>query len=130
MTIEKRSYPRYKPQGLKASVNLEQPFNDLLRIQGEVIDISFTGIKIKLESPISADLEGKIKINLRLPECGIGITISGIIKHQHNPGEYGVHYIKTPSLDALDDFILECVKNSRPKSAGHFSDQWTNSPIF
>ncbi|MDD5579228.1 MAG: PilZ domain-containing protein [Methylobacter sp.] len=115
MKTEKRGYPRFNPQGLKATITLDHLPDDQLRMKGEVIDISYTGIKIKLDKPISAGLDGRIKIQLILPDSGIPLTISGIIKHQHLPAEYGLHYINTSPIDVLDDFILECVKTAESK---------------
>lgn len=115
MKTEKRGHPRFNPQGLPAIITLEHLPDDQLCMNGEVIDISYTGIKIKLDTPLSAELDGRIKIQLFLPDSGIPLTISGIIKHQHLSSEYGLHYINTSSSDVLDDFMLECVKTAESK---------------
>jgi hypothetical protein len=106
--VERRQHPRIYPQGLRAKIFLDsQP--DPLNLEGDVLDISLTGIKIKLDKP-SGDLDGKIKIALSLPDTGIPLSITGILKHQANASELGLHYIGNPDADALDRLLFECTK--------------------
>jgi c-di-GMP-binding flagellar brake protein YcgR len=109
---ERRKYPRFNPQGLKANIMLESP-NDPTHLEGEVVDISYTGIKIKLNTPAADNLDGKIKIRLYLPESGIPFSISGILKHKINSTELGLHYVESPGVKALDGFMFECIKLSK-----------------
>jgi hypothetical protein len=115
MKTEKRGQPRFNPRGLQAIITSEHFPDNQLSMNGEVIDISYTGIKIKLDKPLSVALDGRIKIQLLLPDSGIPLTISGIIKHQHLPAEYGLHYINTSSSGLLDNFMLECIKTAESK---------------
>jgi PilZ domain len=110
--VERRQSPRFNPQGLKASITLEPP-HDPANLQGEVVDISHTGVKIKLNSPAAAGLNGKVKIQLFLPESGIPFSISGILKYHNNSDELGLHYMDCPVVEALDSFMFECVKLSK-----------------
>ena len=87
-----------------------EPPHDPIHLEGEVLDISYTGIKIKLYTPAAANLDGKIKIRLFLPESGIPFSISGILKHQVNATELGLHYVESPGIKALDGFMFECIK--------------------
>lgn len=106
--IERRLHPRVCPQGLRATIFVEtQP--EALSFEGDVLDISLTGIKIRLDKP-SSDLDGNIRIVVSLPETGIPLTISGILKHQRNLSEVGLHYIDQPENDKLDRFLFECTK--------------------
>ncbi len=109
---ERRKYPRFNPEGLKANIMLEPP-HDPTHLEGEVVDISYTGIKIKLNAPAASNLDGKIKIRLFLPESGIPFSISGILKHQMNSTELGLHYVESPGVKALDGFMFECIKLSK-----------------
>ena len=109
---ERRQHPRFNPNGLKASIFLESP-QDPCNVEGEVVDISYTGIKIKLNTPMAADMGGKIRIELFLPDSGIPFSISGILKHQLNSRELGLHYADRPDADALDSFMFECIKLSK-----------------
>lgn len=101
---ERRLHPRFNPWGLKAKIT----FDDANEIEGDVVDISLTGIKIKLATPAADDLNGKIKIALFLPETGIPFSITGILKHRINPVELGLHYVENP--EAMSSFMLECIK--------------------
>ncbi len=76
MEAEKRAYPRYSPVGLSAGITVEKPGQDLISMAGEIIDISCTGIKIKLDSPITENLDGKVKIEFAFPKSGIPVKIA------------------------------------------------------
>jgi hypothetical protein len=105
---ERRLHPRINPQGLRAKIFLEPP-HDPGNLEGEVLDISLTGIKIKLDEP-SGDLGGKIKIALFLPETGIPFSITGVLKHQTTASELGLQYVANANADAMDRLLFECTK--------------------
>jgi PilZ domain len=106
---DRRHSPRFNPQGLKASIILEYP-QDSTDLEGEVVDISLTGVKIKLNSPMPLCNDSKIRINFLLPESGIPFSISGILKHQLNSTELGLHYTDNRAVQLMDNFMLECIK--------------------
>jgi PilZ domain len=110
---ERRQSPRFNPRDLKASIMFESS-HDPVSLEGEVVDISYTGIKIKLKKPMPANRDGKVKIQLFLPESGIPFSISGILKHQLNSRELGLHYVDSPGVTVLDGFMFECIKLSKP----------------
>lgn len=110
MNRDQRQYPRFDPHGLIAQVTLEHETEDQVYVNGEVIDISHSGIRLKLASPLAARINDKIRIQLILPESGIPLTISGIIKHELSDREFGLHYANPPSRNDYDDIILECFK--------------------
>lgn len=106
---ERRQSPRITPKGLKASIYLE-PWHEPAFMEGDVLDISHTGIKIRLKTPTAAGMDGKIKIQLFLPETRIPLSITGILKHQANPTDVGLHYINSPNVLEMDKFIFQCIK--------------------
>jgi c-di-GMP-binding flagellar brake protein YcgR len=106
---ERRQHPRFNPRGLKARIYLGSRI-DPAHLEGDVVDISFTGIKLRLKSPIADDLAGKIRIELLLPDSGIPFSISGILKHQHNSTDLGLHYVDSPDVIDMDRFMFECIK--------------------
>jgi hypothetical protein len=111
--VERRENPRFNPHGLKANIFLDTP-NEPTNLEGEVIDISHTGVKIKLNSVMPTSIDRKIRIEFLLPESGIPFSISGILKHhQVNPTELGLHYVDCPVVEALDSFMFECIKLSK-----------------
>ena len=106
---ERRQSPRYNPPGLMATIILES-VSDTLNLEGEVVDISHTGVKIKLNTPMPISIDHKIRIEFFLPDSGIPFSISGILKHHNSQGELGLHYVDYPVVEALDSFMFECIK--------------------
>jgi PilZ domain len=109
ITAERRQSPRINPRGLKAMIYLE-PSHDPAYMEGEVIDISYTGIKIRLNTPTANNMDGKIKIQVLLPDSGIPLSITGILKHQSADNEIGMHYVNGPNVYEMDRFMFECTK--------------------
>jgi hypothetical protein len=109
--IEYRNEKRFNPAGLKAVRVIDTPEGDEFSLEGNVIDISYNGIKIKLNTPLVniSDL-AEIKISLVLPESGIPVTIRGTIKHVQNNELVGMQYHSQQSDTALDQLIFECIK--------------------
>ena len=112
MNKENRRHPRFCPDNLTANISIEPPPPDKkFIIEGAVIDMSYTGIKIKLNMPIHSDIsKSVILINLTLPESGIPLTIRGIIKHLNNRSECGLQYSDKHLEHKVDDLMFECIK--------------------
>lgn len=110
MNRDQRQHARFNPEGLMARVTLEHEALDQIYVNGEVINISHSGIRLKLAEPLHAQINDKIKIQLILPESGIPLTIRGIIKHEITENEFGLHYDNPPSKNDYEDIILECFK--------------------
>lgn len=79
-------------------------------IRGEVIDISYDGVKIKLDDDIQNNFDGNICIELFLPDSGVPLYLNGELKHINQAGELGIHYVACPVVEALDSFMSECYK--------------------
>ncbi|MFK5950634.1 MAG: PilZ domain-containing protein [Methylococcales bacterium] len=114
MLSDNRKHPRFYPNGLAASINIvPPPPDDKITIDGTVINISYTGIKIKLNTPLNTNVaESTLLINLTLPESGVPITIRGVIKHLTDASECGLQYIGNEFEDEVDDLMFECIKIS------------------
>lgn len=114
MDEEHRKYPRFCPIGLTASISIEPPLpKERFTLKGIILDMSYTGIKIKLDSPITKDIQkSMIAISLMLPESGIPVTIRGIIKYLNNSSECGFEYVKEHLDDEIDDLMFECIKRA------------------
>jgi hypothetical protein len=114
MSKDNRRHVRFNPKGLKATITIYQPLVDEdIHLQGSIIDLSYSGIRIKLLSAIPADLpESKIKIAVTMPKSGISITIKGSIRHFNEEAEYGVHYSEDHNEHTVDDFMFECIKTT------------------
>ncbi len=112
MNKENRRYPRFCPNGLIASISIEPPApGKKFTAEGTVIDMSYTGVKIKLTSPLNLDIpKSAILINFTLPESGVPVTIRGMIKHLTNDSECGLQYSENNLGHEVDDLMLECIK--------------------
>ena len=118
--IERRIHPRYSPDGLEATITFG-PDEAAQSVTAEVVDISYDGVKVKLDGQIDAYYDGQIKIELFLPQSTIPLLINGIIKHINQSGELGLHYVDCPVVEALDSFMFECIKltkNPKQKTNG------------
>ncbi len=114
METDKRKHPRFCPENLLANITLAPKAPEKkISINGTVVDMSYTGIKIKLNSPLSTDLkEAEITINLTLPESDIPVSIKGIIKHLNTESEYGLQYSENCSDNEIDNLMFECIKKT------------------
>lgn len=108
MKPEKRIHKRIKPKGLQAGLifNSEQ---QEIALDADIIDISYTGIRVKLKHPIAADMVGNIRINMLLPESNTPFCVHGILKHQASNDECGLHYVDHVH-GSIDDLMFECVE--------------------
>ena len=106
--MEKRQHPRYSPTELKAAITLNEP-PPAVNLYGMVVDISLSGIKIKLDVPHAEDLRGDIKISLFLPDAEIPIFFKGVMKYVKD-GDVGLHYLEYPIGETLNKFMFDCMK--------------------
>ena len=112
MDDDRRKHPRFNPTGLRADIIIDKPDKQQILSAGEVIDISYSGIKIKLGSALTAGIQDFITIKLKLPESGIPVTITGTVVHYHSGCELGMHYAGNHAEELMDEFMFECVKTT------------------
>ena len=112
MDTDKRRHPRFSPNGLVASITIEPPPpDDEIILEGTVVDMSYTGIKIKLKTPIREDMPvSEILIKLIMPESGVPVSIHGFIKHLNAESECGLQYSENHPEHEVDDLMFECIK--------------------
>ncbi len=111
---DNRAHPRFNPNGLPVSISFDPPPPDeKFRVDGMVLNMSYTGIKIKLNSPLNIDIpECTLLINLSLPGSGVPVTIKGVIKHLSNDSMFGIEYTEKNLENEVDDLMFECIKLS------------------
>jgi hypothetical protein len=109
MKSEKRSHPRLKPTNIKADVFSTHPSAQEISLNAEIIDISQTGIRIKLKKPLDTSLHEKLEITMLSPESGTPFTVHGTLKHLHSETEIGLHYTDHVN-GSVDDMLFECIK--------------------
>ena len=112
MNNDNRSHPRFTPEGLTAKITISPPPpEDTINLEGSIINMSYTGIKIKLSAAMPAGIpESKMRINLTLPGSDIPVVISGIIKHWNKKSECGISYAEQHTENNIDDLMFECIK--------------------
>ena len=108
MTTKKHTFRRLKPNGLQTKVTFDSADQEIA-LDADILDISYTGIRVKLKQPIASDLAGYIKITMILPESGTSFSVHGILTHQHIDSECGAHYVDH-SEGSIDDVMFECIE--------------------
>jgi len=109
MKPERRNHHRVKPKNVQADVHSSLSSKPETALSGEILDISRTGIRLKLNKPLGKKVNDNLKITMVSPESGTPFTVHGTLKHLHSDTEYGVHY--TDHIDgSIDDILFECVK--------------------
>ena len=108
MKHEKRSQRRVKSKNVKADVFSTHSPEEEIALNAEILDISRTGIRIKLSNPLDTSLHDRLRITMFLPESGAPFTVHGLLKHQHSETEYGLH-LSDHIEGSIDDMIFECI---------------------
>ncbi len=114
LKVEQRKHQRFNPKGLVVTIDLIPLSSaDNITLEGTIIDMSYSGIKIRLSSEMLIEVpESKIKIHLTLPDSEIPVTINGVIKHKSEDSDLGFHYSDHHSEDQVDNLMFECVKGA------------------
>lgn len=112
MEADQRSHKRFNPEGLTAHIIIEPPPPDQeIVFDGVVVDMSYRGIKIKLNQPLGQEVdEGELRISIILPESGVPVSIHGMIKHIHEKNQCGLQYADKHTEEELDGMMFECIK--------------------
>lgn len=112
MEADNRSHKRFNPEGLAAHIIIDPPPPaEEIVIDGLVVDMSYSGIKIKLKHPLEEGVEeAELRISIVLPESGVLVSIHGMIKHVQDRHECGLQYADKHTEDELDSLMFECVK--------------------
>jgi len=109
MNSEKRFHQRIEPTNLAAQISITHLSAKPIISEGTVLDISYSGIKIKLSQPLAVEKNDTITINLNLPKSGIPIAIHGIVKHRLSQSECGIYFGDLHPEESVDDLLFECV---------------------
>ena len=86
MTSEKRNHLRIKPKGLQVDLVFNTEYQEIA-LEADILDISYSGIRVKLKEPIAADMVGNVKINTRTGRgfCGMGCCCNKYSSGSVNP---------------------------------------------
>lgn len=113
MDAEKRHHPRFSPEGLSAHLIIEPlSTRNSIIIEGNIIDMSYRGIRLKLQHPLQQSFEqAHIRIVFHLPLSGVPLTIHGMIRHLNGDSDCGLQYADHHAEDDLDELMFECIKS-------------------
>jgi hypothetical protein len=121
MYTENRNCKRFNPIGLNAHIVIDLPSGEEIVMDGNVLDMSYNGIKIRLKRPLSYIAEiAELRISLVLPESGITVSIHGNIKHVQEDYAFGLQYKHHHTENTLDDLMFECVKLTPHSEDEHY----------
>ncbi|MGR9052209.1 MAG: PilZ domain-containing protein [Gammaproteobacteria bacterium] len=113
MLEERRLHPRLALEGVKAYVTLTPAHDENIELEGHIVDISYTGVKIRLVSPMPNIRQGRISIAIMLPRSGIPLTIKGEIRHMSPDSNYGMEFDDNIPLEKRERLLFECIKFSK-----------------
>jgi hypothetical protein len=106
MKLEKRRHHRHKPKPMQTEIRFTHAETE---VDAEILDISYSGIRVKLKQAISSTINERVKITMTLPESKAPFSIHGILKHQANSLECGIHYTQHIT-GSIDDVMFECLE--------------------
>jgi hypothetical protein len=117
--IDKRKHIRFEFKGIHANITLYPASSqETILLQGVVVDMSYSGIKIKLFSAIPANIgESKMEIHLTLPKSSLPIAIKGMIRYVNPQSEMGFKFAGGHAKQEIDDLLFECVKTPTTTTA-------------
>lgn len=118
MENDNRNRIRFNPEGLVAHIIIDPPPpGGEIIIDGQVVDMSYSGIKIRLKEPLGQTVEeAELRISIVLPESRVKMSIHGNIKHIREERVCGLQYdLDRHSEDEFDDLMFECVKLAPPR---------------
>lgn len=114
VTVEdKRKHPRFYPKDVHAAIVISNPENeDRIYLEGNMLDMSYSGVRIKLSSAMPQNLpDSNVKIVLTMPNSGVCCTIKGAIRHINDQSDFGLHYADHHDEQDVDAFMFECIKH-------------------
>ncbi len=110
MSTDQRTSIRVQAADIPALIVVEN--NDSkTEMHGELVDISYFGVRIKLINPLPNNLsDSKIKIILNMPSSGLKVVVKGTIKHMVSQTQFGFEYVDDAHEHDVDEFMFECVR--------------------
>lgn len=112
MEKDNRDRKRFNPEGVAAHIIIDPPPpEEEIVMDGKVVDMSYGGIKIRLNRPLVHDVEeAELRISLVLPESKVPLSIHGTIKHVVDSHECGLQFSDKHTEDDMDGLMFECIK--------------------
>jgi hypothetical protein len=110
--LEKRQEARVLAQDLHADICVMGPDSEILTtMKGEVVDMSYSGIKIKLSAAMpNIPSQSKITILLSNPNLTTPVTIKGMVRYLSKENDCGIAFANEQGKSELGKFLFECVR--------------------
>jgi hypothetical protein len=110
MQSDRRNDPRTEAKGLNAKISLHQPNGSILIADANLLNVSRSGIKLRVKKPLVADVDTKIQLEVILPASGVPVIVDAVVMHNQHDSEFGMQYIDVRPEDPLGQLISECAK--------------------
>ncbi len=108
MTEERRENPRTEAKGLQAKIMVTEPNRSVFIANANILNISKSGIKLRVQKPLIIELGTNIQLEVILPESGFPVIVNTIVVHEKLDTEFGLHYIDLRPEDPIEKLINEC----------------------
>ncbi len=110
MQTDRRTAPRTEANGLDAKISVFQENGSLLVAEANLLDVSRSGIKLRVKKPLIANTDAKVQVEVILPGSGIPVIVNAVVIHNNFDTEFGIQYIDVRPEDPLEQLITECQK--------------------
>ncbi len=108
MHFDRRNELRTDAKGLKAKISVYQPNGSILVADANLLDVSRSGIKLRVTKPLVAELDDKVQLEVLLADINVPVIVNAVVVHTKLDSEYGMHYIDVRPEDPLDLLIRVC----------------------
>ncbi len=108
MIEEKRDNPRIEAKGLLAKIMVTEPNRSVLIADVNLLNISKSGIKIRVQKPLIIALGTNIQLEVILPESGVPVIVNTVAVREQFDTEFGLHYIDLRPEDPIEKLMSEC----------------------
>jgi c-di-GMP-binding flagellar brake protein YcgR len=108
MESDRRENPRTAAKGLKAKIIITHSNRSIMIADVNLLDVSRTGIKLRVQKPLAVDLGTKVQLEIILSESGLPVILDAEVVHEKFESEFGLHYIDVKPEDPLTELIAEC----------------------
>ena len=108
MESERRDNPRIDANGLQAKIMVTESNRSVLLADVNLLDISGSGIKVRVQKPLVVAVGTNVQLEVVLPESGIPIIVNAIVVREKFDSEFGLHYIDLHPEDPLEKLMNEC----------------------
>lgn len=108
MEDDRRDSPRTEVKRLQAKIMVTEPNRSVLMADVNLLDISRSGIKLRVQKPLIVAIDTNIQLEVILPISGIPFIVNAAVVHEKFDSEFGLHYIDLCPEDPIEKLISEC----------------------